>query len=48
MKNRDYTEFSMLLLEGQITLNIFGFNKLVVMFGLKLGVKTGVHLEVKL
>ena len=39
MKHREYNGLSLLLLERQITLYSLWCNKLVVMLGLKLGVK---------
>ena len=48
MKHREYNGLSLLLLKRQITLYLLWCNKLVVMFGLKLGVKTEINLEVQL
>ena len=48
MKHREYNGLSLLLLESQITLYSLWCNKLVVMLGLKLGVKLEGNLEVKL
>ena len=46
-KQREYNGLSLLLLERQITLHSLWCNKLVVMLGLKLGVKPELYLEVK-
>ena len=48
MKHREYNRLSSLLLERQITLYSLWCNKVVVMLGLKLVVKTEVKLEVML
>ena len=45
---RVYNGFSLRLLERQITLHLLWCNKMVVMLGLKLGVRMVVNLEVKM
>ena len=48
MKHREYNGLSLLLLERQITLYSLWWKKLLVMFELKLGVRTEGNWEVKL